>query len=238
MIQRMISILLLSLFVGTISLSAQEISAGSLRIGYYGSAPVQVEIGGPMYFSESINNSIIFSGLLPGEYTLKVFLPSRHGRSNLLTSERISVFSQQRTIVNIEKNGRISVQFVVDNNEVFLSSGYYGKNPYFPGRDTFVKPPRPINDKEFDQLVISLKKASFDKDKLEILSVSTGYNSFSTGQIRKIMGLFSFDEGKLNCVKVLAPKTFDPQNLYVLADDFSFISTKDKFYEYLRMTFN
>ncbi len=231
--QRLFFTLLVSLFANVISLQAQEVRAGSLRIEYDSKTPVQVEIKGPMYFRESINNSIIFSGLIPGEYTLKVFSYSRNERNNLLTNERVVISPQQRTLVYIEKNGRVSVRSVADNNDVFLSSRHYGRGSY-PDRRYDIDTQGPLNEREFDQLIATLKKAPFDKDKLEILSVSAGYSTFYTEQIRVIMKQFAFDDGKFACAKMLVPRSLDSQNLYVLANDFSFTSTRNKFYEYLK----
>ncbi len=232
--KRNLILIALSLFISVVSLQAQEIRAGSLKIEYNGDNTVQVEIKGPMYFNESVNNSILFSGLLPGEYTIKVFSPLANKKGNVLVNKRISIVSEQRKIVEIERNGRISIQSFPDDNTVFLSFRHYAEDSRSPHRPPAIRIPEPLNEKEFGQLIETLKRSPFDKDKLEVLAVSTGYNSLYTDQIRIIMKLFSFDDGKLDAVKILAPRAFDPQSLYTLGNDFSFPGTKDKYFQFLK----
>jgi hypothetical protein len=224
---------LFSFLLFHVTLSAQSVYSGSLQVIYSGNENVRMELNGPFFFNEPFINNIILSGLLPGNYTLKIYLDSRRGQTIL--NERIRITSQRRSIINIQRNGQFSMRTGADQNSIVLNTDY---NNRYPQNGPIIYNQQPLSNYEFAELSAALKKAPFDKDKLNILSVSSAHSFFYTDQIREIMKIFSFDDGRLDCAKILSSRTIDPQNLYSLADAFSFISTRDKFYEYLNINRN
>ena len=63
-----------------------------------------------------------------------------------------------------------------------------------------------MNDKDFNFLYKTIKKKSFEKDKLELISIGVLDNQFSCKQCAKIMSLFSFDDEKLKAFNLITVK--------------------------------
>jgi Domain of unknown function (DUF4476) len=100
-------------------------------------------------------------------------------------------------------------------------------NPY-PGNN------RQISDYDFGMLKQYIRKESFDDRRINMAKQAAGNNNFSTAQIRDIMSIFSFDEGKLDVAKYFYNRTVDKNNYYQLTDALSFSDSKDKLLQFIR----
>ena len=198
----------------------QHLRSGSLQVILSGGESVRLEIIGPMHFRETISENIILSNLVPGEYAVKVSPTKRGGRNEVIINQIVRVNPGQRTVARISKN-RVSTQSVIDENSQPVFSN---NHPNF----------KIMDDREFNQLCASIKNEKFDKDRLRVISVVVKHTMFSTDQIKRMMGFFSFDNGKYDCVKTVIDKTYDRQNLYKLGEEFSFSSTKNKFFDLIK----
>lgn len=85
-----------------------------------------------------------------------------------------------------------------------------------------------MNDKDFQFLYKTIRKKSFEKDQLEILSVGVLDNYFSCRQCDKIMSLYSFDDDKLKVLKIMASHIADKENARMILDSFRFESDRRK----------
>jgi hypothetical protein len=95
--------------------------------------------------------------------------------------------------------------------------------------------PMSMNQTDFMQLRNSIDRGSFESTKLNIFKQALAYNYFTTGQIRELMSLFSFENSKLEVAKLAYPKTVDPQNYYALNNEFSFSSSVDELGDFIAM---
>ena len=227
------AILLSCIFIFSTHSNAQQgFTSGSMQIIISGNTPVLSEITGPMSFKETISQNIILSNLTPGEYFVKVHPPRIDG-VHFIINQRITVRPAQRTIVNAINN-RASVKYVFDEN----SHEIYTNVPR-PGIEQGNPPRRPndfpqMNENEFIRFHNAVKQAPFDKDKLKIVSAAGDYAIFNTEQARQTIKLFAFDNGKLDCIKIMADKVYDKQNLYLLTEEFSFSGTKNQYLDFLK----
>ena len=85
-----------------------------------------------------------------------------------------------------------------------------------------------MNDKDFNFLYKTIKKKSFEKDKLELISIGVLDNQFSCKQCAKIMSLFSFDDEKLKAFNLMIDHIADWENPYMILDSFKFDSNRQK----------
>jgi hypothetical protein len=93
---------------------------------------------------------------------------------------------------------------------------------------------RQISDYDFGMLKQYVRKESFDDRRINIAKQAAGNNNFSIAQIRDIMSIFSFDEGKLDIAKYFYNRTVDRNNYYQLTDALSFSDSKDKLLQFIR----
>lgn len=85
-----------------------------------------------------------------------------------------------------------------------------------------------MNDRDFQYLYKTIKKKSFEKDRLELLSVGVLDNFFSCRQCAKIMSLYSFDDDKLEVLDIMARHIVDLDNAHLILDSFKFESDRRK----------
>lgn len=90
-------------------------------------------------------------------------------------------------------------------------------------------PPAPVamDDQSFNDALNVIKGASFDDSRMTSVKTILGPNYVNTDQVRAVCNTFSFEEDRLNVIKLLYKKTIDQNNVYKLADLFSFDSNKD-----------
>ena len=242
-----ITVLASCIFLFSMPATAQQaMQSGSLQIIVSTAEDIQLEVTGPQSFFEIISENIILSNLLPGEYSVRLYPIQRRGNPTYLVNQFFSVKQGQRTIINVARN-RVSTQIVYDENSQYIYTNIFPTNPV--GKPV-VHNPIPQNpphghgnnhgnlqhmsDRDFDQLYNSVKKAITDKSKLQVVETAAKYSLFTTRQIKQIVKLFSFDDGKLDCAKTMSDNASDRQNLYSVADEFTFSTTKDKYLDYLK----
>ena len=85
-----------------------------------------------------------------------------------------------------------------------------------------------MNDKDFQFLYKTIKKKSFEKDQIELLSVGVLDNHFSSRQCAKIMSIYSFDKDKLKVLDIMAKHIVDKENAHLILDSFRFESDRRK----------
>lgn len=79
----------------------------------------------------------------------------------------------------------------------------------------------------FSALLTSIKKASFAKDKLNVLSLAAATNTFTGAQAKEIVSIMPFSSDKIDAGKLLFPRVTDGQ-FFLVFDALSFSSDKEK----------
>ena len=87
---------------------------------------------------------------------------------------------------------------------------------------------RAMRSKDFDTLYKIVKESSFDKDKIDIISIACIGNRFDTGQCISLLSLFNFDNSKLEALEALAPRLAEREKAYEILELFDFSSHKKK----------
>ncbi|MEC5156795.1 DUF4476 domain-containing protein [Chryseobacterium sp. MP_3.2] len=91
-----------------------------------------------------------------------------------------------------------------------------------------------LNSQEFNNFMISLKRnASFDKDKIAMISSVSRNTNFSALQIQAMLKEMSFDDNKLEIAKQLYQNCADRRNYYLVFEAFSFESSRRKLQDYI-----
>ena len=85
-----------------------------------------------------------------------------------------------------------------------------------------------MNEKDFQFLYKTVKKKSFDKDRLEILRVGVLDNYFTCRQCARLMSLYKFDDDKLKILRIMAGHLVDINNHNDILKQLDFGSSKRK----------
>jgi hypothetical protein len=79
----------------------------------------------------------------------------------------------------------------------------------------------------------SIKNQSFSDSQMKVAKTFTKNNCLSVSQVKEIMGLFSFEQSKLEYAKYAYDFCVDKKNYYQLSDAFSFSSSSDDLNNFL-----
>lgn len=147
---------------------------------------------------------------------------------------------------------RVEVYNARSNQRVYLENIYYngfrieeinienqpGHNRR-PGhdRDEYSKRNRVMDEKEFDKFYNSIVSATFDSEKNSLIDLGLAGNDFTTGQVARLVGLYTFDKDKLPLLKKFYRNTVDKANYYSLLEKLDFLSSKNELKEFI-LNFN
>ena len=95
--------------------------------------------------------------------------------------------------------------------------------------------PRAMHRKDFKMMCEVVDDASFHEKKIGVIKVACISSYFNSKQCAKLLSMISFDDAKLNALKVLAPRMID-RDVTDIVKQFSFSSNKDKALEILRQS--
>ncbi len=95
--------------------------------------------------------------------------------------------------------------------------------------------PPPMTDKEFAEILASLKRESFDDSKLALAKVvgAGARGRISSRQVLEMLKLFSFDDRKLECAKLAADWVIDPAEFHTVYAAFTFESSRTQLSKFL-----
>lgn len=92
----------------------------------------------------------------------------------------------------------------------------------------------PMSDGEFGEAKASIESKGFEESKMTLARQIGDGHCFSTAQVKGIMGLFGFEETKLEFAKYAYDHTHDIGNYYKVNDAFSFESSIDELNRYIK----
>lgn len=78
------------------------------------------------------------------------------------------------------------------------------------------------DDDKIEKLYNRIKEKHFDKERLEVLEFNIGRTYLNCKQAVHILSLFSFEENKINALKLIASKITDIENYEIILDVFFF----------------
>ncbi len=92
----------------------------------------------------------------------------------------------------------------------------------------------PMSGTEFADAKKSIEDKPFEETKLTMAKQIGRDRCFSTDQVKSIMGVFSFEESKLDFAKWAYERTHDKGNYYKVNDAFNFSSSIDELNEHIQ----
>ncbi len=104
---------------------------------------------------------------------------------------------------------------------------------YVTGYNGPVGCPVPMSQGDFDSFKSSVQSKSFEDSKLTIAKQVLNNNCLTSGQVREVMKMFSFEDTRLNFAKYAYGHTYDTGNYYKVNDAFTFESSIDELNNYI-----
>ena len=92
----------------------------------------------------------------------------------------------------------------------------------------------PMSASEFEEAKASISSKSFEDTKMTLVKQIGGNRCFTVDQVKGLMGLFSFEDNKLDLAKFAYDHTYDIGNYYKVNDVFSFESSVEDLNEYIK----
>ncbi len=93
--------------------------------------------------------------------------------------------------------------------------------------------PVPMSRGDFDSFKGSLNSKSFEDSKMTMAKQVLNNNCLTSAQVREVMGLFSFEQSKLDFAKYAYGHTYDIGNYFKVNDAFEFESSIDELNNYI-----
>ncbi len=104
---------------------------------------------------------------------------------------------------------------------------------YVDGYNGKVGCPVPMSRGDFDSFKSSLGSKSFEDSKMTMAKQVLNNNCLTSSQVREVMGLFTFEQTKLDFAKYAYGHTYDIGNFYKVNDAFGFESSIDDLNNYI-----
>jgi len=145
---------------------------------------------------------------------------------------------------NVQMNINIAMPVVTMTEQTTVTSSSSGSSNatnapaqashyVMPGYDGAIGCSWPMQSKDYSNAQNSIKKASFEEDKLKIAKQVAKSNCFTTEQVKGILKLLTFEESKLDFAKFAYSRTYDIGNYFSVNDVFTFSASKDELNEFL-----
>jgi hypothetical protein len=90
-----------------------------------------------------------------------------------------------------------------------------------------------MEPRAFDELKYTIRNTSFDRNKLDIAKFAASRNRLTSFQVTEIIHLFSFESNKLDFAKYAYGFVADPGSYFMVANAFTFSSSKRELYRYI-----
>jgi hypothetical protein len=228
--------LLAALFFSTILLAQTKLTISSV-----GNADLRVMVDGMKYTSNG--RDIVINNLKNGNRIVKIFRAgndrnrnNNYGRNNgyqLVYSSSIFVKPQYHVDIIINRFGKAFV------DEQMINGGYNDDDDNDWGVDNndqyYDRYSRKAMDKAtFDQFKQTLKKEAFDDTRLKLAKQFVSNNYFNAVQVKEMMGLFAFEDSKLELAKFAYDYTVDKGNYFIVNDAFVYSSSKEELMNYIK----
>jgi hypothetical protein len=82
-----------------------------------------------------------------------------------------------------------------------------------------------MSDYEFDQLVHTISRLSFESSRMQVAKQALSANMVSSRQVAELVRMMTFESSKLELAKFAYRNTVDKQNYFIINDAFTFESS-------------
>lgn len=209
-----------------------DASTGAIYVNNQGKKLIVVELDGRLFQQET--GQFFFLSLEPGLHDIKIFAarhnkksslfrnPAKAGRLIYASSIQVKPFVTIQLCVP-ERGNLLYIETVLPTPAVQLSDRFDNRAPYY----------HEMEPQKFDAIMLTLRRESFDKTRLELVSQIMTDQYFTTNQVMKMIPLFAFEYTKLEFAKRVYSRTIDKENFFQVYNLFAFSNSKSQLAAYI-----
>lgn len=168
---------------------------------------------------ENVNIKMDVDGI---GFNMNVKVDDDMGGSSTTTTTRTTTTTTTHTTSKPEPI--IDTRPVVKEPAVYHMPGYTGRTGCS----------WPMTESEFTDVKKSIESKSFEETKMTMAKQIGSGRCFTVDQVKGMMGLFSFEDSKLDFAKYAYERTFDIDNYFKVNDAFTFESSVDDLNSYIQ----
>lgn len=158
-------------------------------------------------------------------------MPAHSAQGIFATEKTLITFKNYMTMKNLKK---IMLIALIALMMVPVQAAAQGRKPKAQIEKREKRPQRKpvvlraMRDDDFSMMYRIVKNTSFDKNKIDIIRVACIGSNLSSMQCSRLLSLLSFDDNKLEALKIMAPNIVDAKDFDRIINQFSFPSSKEK----------
>ena len=221
------------------------INPSKLSVTSFSNAALTVEVDGNRY--DRVPGALVINDLAAGYHKIKVFevrIERRGFRKfesmNLIYASSLLLKPYHHLNIAISPSGKIKISEEMmrrydrdDRGRNPRNNDDWNDDRYNDGRFNDGRGyNQPMSDRMFMSAKETIRRESFDKDKLMVAKQVVANNKFYSSQVKELVQLFSFDDAKLELAKFAYARTFDRNNYFILYDVFAFRRSKEELINY------
>ena len=196
--------------------SAASAYSQSIRVSFNGNRDFQLKVDGRTYNSNSyVNNDVVLNDLT-GVHTVSIEQTNRRGKSKQIYSSTLNLSSNEEVHLTVNKNGTIHRQ------ETSGNAAYGYRSPMSDA--SFADVYRRVNNRRGQNARMSEAR----------MVLSTNGNYFSIDQAKKIIGLLSSENNRVELAKLAYDNITDPTNFYQVYDLLNSQASRNELENYVR----
>lgn len=225
----------------SILFTAMVFAQSRLSITATGNSDLRIMIDGKKYTPG--NNTLMLGNINSGLHNIKIYRAAnnrnrsqygyRNGRYELVYNGNVYLKPHYHTDITVNRFGKTFV------DEQLAGNMYHDETDndwtvYDNDRQMDNYGRRAMDNAAFQQFKQSCEKEPFDNTRMKIARQFMPMNYFTTAQVKELLGIFSFENNKLDMAKYAYDYTVDKANYYVVNDAFSFSNSKEALMDYIK----
>ncbi|MFL5752619.1 MAG: DUF4476 domain-containing protein [Bacteroidia bacterium] len=219
------------------SQSGSQVTTSTTTSTANGTAGVNINLGlsgTGLNFGLNVNDGVGGAGSTNSTTTTTSYTTSTVTNGVAVTN------SGSSTQVNPGLNSNVGMNVQVNTTGNATNFSYTGNDPVTTTSTANTVPAQgnvctgPMPDQDFTDAKRSISDKSFEDTKLTLAKQIAESNCLSAEQVKEIMGLFSFEQSKLELAKYCYRNCYDKKNYYKINDAFTFEASTTELNEYVK----
>jgi len=192
-----------------------------------------IQVQAPVVAAEVESQTEHQSDSQTNEMNMSISVPEVKMDVSMKVSETMSRISSSSNIES--SNGQASSTETAEAQDDFATrQSVQSSNQYvMPGYTGKYGCPQPVSDAEFGSIKSAIESKTFADDKVTVTKQIMKSKCFTAEQVKSLLGLYTFEDDKLEIAKIAFDSTLDQGNYFKVNEAFTYSSSIDELNEFL-----